>query len=89
MKFLKCKCILQNYSMLGLPPPLVTPRRESGAAQLESPGARRCIIILSIVLLSLAEMRTIIIIGVFSLMKHFNDLLGKLKLRCGNIPVAS
>lgn len=69
VKFLKCKCILENYSPLDLPPPppLTTPRHESGAAQWKSPGTCRCIITLSFVLLSLTKMRTIIIIGVFSL----------------------
>lgn len=69
VKFLKCKCILENYPPLDLPPPppLTTPRHESGAAQWKPPGTCRCIIILSFVLLSLTKMRTIIIIGVFSL----------------------
>lgn len=69
IKFLKCKCILENYSTLDLPPPppLTTPRHELGATQLNSPGIHRCMIILSSVLLSLTKISTIIIIGVFSL----------------------
>lgn len=68
VNFPKCKCILEDYSMLDLPPPLLTtPRHESGATRLKSPGTCRCIIILSFVLLSLTKMRTITIIGVFSL----------------------
>lgn len=67
IKFLKCKCILENYSVLDSPPsPLTTPRHESGTNSTEIPGDMWMYNNIEFCF-SLTKMRTIIIIRVFSL----------------------